>query len=84
MLKMHAGGDKDGKPFRLVILGLSHMNLAKLKEGRPIDIDGTEVGLPVGTRIVIFAGETEQKMARDMESLIGLDTKVFIDPRFKD
>lgn len=84
MLKMHAGGDKDGKPFHLVILGLSHMNLAKLKEGKPIDIDGTEVGLPAGFRIIIFSGETEQKMAREMESLIGPDTKVEIDPRLRD
>jgi hypothetical protein len=84
MLKMHAGGEKDGKPFHLVILGLSHMNLARLKDGRPIDIDATEVGLPAGTRILIFAGETEQVMARDLQSLIGPDTKVYIDPRFKD
>jgi hypothetical protein len=85
MLKMHAGGTKDdGKPFHLVILGLSHMNLARLKEGKPIDIDATDVGLPEGTRIMIFSGETEQSMARELQALIGPDTKVHIDPRLRD
>lgn len=85
MLKMHAGGEtEDGKPFSLIILGLSHMNLARLKEGKPIDIDGTEVGLPAGFRILIFSGETEQKMAHELGSLIGPDTKVHIDPRLKE
>jgi hypothetical protein len=84
MLKAHAGGEKDGKPFQLVILGLSHMNLERLKEGRPIDIDGTEVGLPEGTRILIFAGATEQAMARELADLVGSETRVRIDPRLRD
>jgi hypothetical protein len=85
MLKMQAGGTtKDGKPFHLVILGLSHMNLARLKEGKPIDIDATDVGLPAGTRIFIFSGETEQSMARELIDLVGPDTKINIDPRLRD
>lgn len=84
MLKMAAGGTKDGKPFHLVILGLSHTNLARLKEGRPIKFDGAEVGLPEGTEILIFSGETEQSMAREMQEFIGPQTRVNIDPRLKD
>lgn len=85
MLKMTAGGElENGKPFSLIILGLSHRNLAQLKEGHPIDIDGTEVGLPAGFRIVIFSGETEQKMAREVADLVGPKTEVRIDPRLRD
>lgn len=84
MLKCVAGGENDGAPFRLIVLGLSHMNINKLLDGKPIDIDGTEVGLPAGTRIIIFAGETEQSMARELESLVGPQTEVRIDPKLRD
>jgi hypothetical protein len=67
MLKMGASG--------LIILGLSHVNLARLKDGRPIAFDGAEIGIP-GTQIVIFAGETEQSMVSQMQEFIGPHTKV--------
>lgn len=83
MLKMAAGGTKDGKPRHLVVLGLSHINLARLKAGQAIAVDGVEVGLP-STEIMIFAGETEQSMVREVEALIGPQTRVRIDPRLHD
>jgi len=84
MLKMAARGTKAGKPVHLVILGLSHMNLNRLKAGQPIPIDGSSLGLPAGTEILIFAGETERSMQRELHQLIGPETKVSIDPRLRD
>lgn len=85
MLKLQVGGTgKDGKPFHLILLGLSHGNLRLLKEGKPIDMDGTEIGLPEGTRIFIFSGETEQAMARELAEFIGPETEVHISPKLRD
>jgi len=83
MLKMHAVGKKDDKPHHLVVLGLSYANLARLKKGEPISLDGGEVGLP-GVDVLIFAGETEQTMARDVAEFIGPETETKIDPRLRD
>jgi len=68
MIKARAG--------ELVIFGLSALNLERLREGRPIKIEMSELGLP-GT-VLIFYGETEEKMREDMAELIGPDT-VFLD-----
>lgn len=83
MLKAAAHGSKDGKPHHVVILGLSHGNLTRLKAGQPIAFDGAEVGVP-GVEIMIFSGETEQAMAREIEELIGPQTRVRIDTRLRD
>ena len=71
MLKARANG-RDGE---LLIFGLSEMNLKKLKEGRPIQIDLTEMGLN-GT-MLIFYGKDEIAMAKQLEPFLGPDTKVF-------
>jgi len=63
MLKAKAGD--------MTILGLSKINLRKLKEGKPIYINH-----PVFGRIFIFYGDTEIKMKKSLESFIGPDTKV--------
>jgi len=68
MLKAGGRGVRDGKPVQFVVLGLSHLNLARLKEDRPI----------------IFAGETEQSMARQLADLIGPGTRTRIDPKVSD
>jgi len=60
MMKLRAGG--------LVVLGLSELNVQKLKQGLPIAFDGKEVRLP-GVRIAIIYGETEHKMERDLINL---------------
>ena len=82
MLKMAGLGSRDGKPLRLLMLGLSYANLARLKAGQPIDIDGAELGMP-DTRICIFAGATELSMAEDVRELIGPNTQVKVDPRLR-
>ena len=83
MLKMYANGTRDGKPVRLVVIGLSHRNLDLLREGKPIKIRGDAIGLKKAIEVMIFAGETEQTMMREFSQFIGPDTKLSIDPRLK-
>ena len=84
MLKMGGRGTKNGKPVELMIIGLSHANLARLKKGQPISCSGAHFGLSGDIEVMIFAGETEQSMARELEALIGPATNVSIDPRLRD
>lgn len=55
---------------RLVLLGLSELNIQKLKEGKPILVNGGDVGIP-GKEIVIMYGQTEQDIAKELEQLTG-------------
>lgn len=75
--------DTEGKPPRTIVLGLSHKNLDMLKKNYPIRFDSGEIGLPPGTEILIFAGDTEQSMADGLEKFIGPKTKVSISPKLK-
>jgi hypothetical protein len=85
MLKLMGKGTRaDGKPVTLVVLGLSHANLDRLREGRPIKFSGETCGLGDDIVFTIFAGENEQSMGREVADMIGPDTKVSIDPRLKD
>lgn len=83
MLKMVGRGERDGCEIKLVVLGLSSTNRNRLQEGKPIIFLGEEVEIP-GVEFIIFAGETEQSMARDLAELIGPNTKTEIDPRVSD
>jgi hypothetical protein len=88
MLKMVARVTRNGKPVHVVVLGLSSINIAKLKEGQPIRFNGTEVGLASlygeDTEVMIFSGDTERSMGRELAEFIGLDTKVSISPKLVD
>lgn len=59
----------DTNEGQMFIFGLSYMNLDKLREGRPIAFDTSEVGIE-GSKFVIMAGETEEAIADELESLI--------------
>jgi hypothetical protein len=85
MLKMSGGGMRDGKPVRLVVLGLSHENLRRLKAGNPIRFDGEDVGL-ADAEVLIFSGLDERTMAREVADLVGpqTQTQTKIDPRLRD
>lgn len=58
----------------LLIIGLSKENRRRLDAGQPIDVHGTAV--PHALHIVIFAGETEESMQRELGDLIGRETVV--------
>jgi hypothetical protein len=53
------GTKPDGGEF--VLLGLSHGNLDRLRNGEPIMFDGRPYGIPMD--VVIMAGETEARIA---------------------
>jgi hypothetical protein len=58
----------------LIVFGLSHENLKRLKDGQRIRIDMTSLG---GTgHIVIFSGNSEASMTAELADLIGPQTRV--------
>ena len=61
------GGGENGQKF--VLLGLSEMNLTKLREGKPIHIFGSELG--IAQDIIIFWGPTEDALAADLSKHFG-------------
>lgn len=68
----------------VLILGLSHANLDKLREqglrGR-IEIKAEDIDIPFD--IIITAAPTEQHMIEAFQSGIGADTKVHISDKLK-
>ena len=60
----------------LIGLGLSEMNIQRLKEGKPI----LNKNVP-GYHIMIFYGETEEDMQRELQAFIGPNTQVKEDGR---
>lgn len=59
-----AAHNKDGR--RLLGFGLSRLNLQNLMRENPIFVFGEELGL-AGYEIMIFFGETEEKMLADLK-----------------
>ena len=53
----------------LVILGLSAKNIELLQQGKPIIVHGNDLGIK-NIQILIFAGDTEETMAKEMEQFI--------------
>jgi hypothetical protein len=78
------GTGKDGKETEIMIIGLSHENLNRLKQGQPITCKASDFGCSGNIQIIIFSGDTEQSMTRDVQELIGPETNVSIDPRLRD
>jgi hypothetical protein len=73
MIKM-SGTSRDGKR-RVVLLGLSEGNLMRLREKKPIVINGEEMMMPE-LDIIICWGETEDKLAEELNYLISSETRV--------
>lgn len=46
----------------IVVLGFSHENLERLKDGQCVEINLEEVGIP-DLKVFIFSGEDEKTMA---------------------
>ena len=62
MLKGRIQRDKGGP---LLVFGLSARNIALLQAGRPIQFDLSKLGIE--GEIMIFAGDTEESMTKDLE-----------------
>jgi hypothetical protein len=70
---------KAGTPGHHVLgIGLTHKNLELLKEGKPILIDGHEMGLGDVCKVIVFAGETEEALQKELNDrgMIGPETQV--------
>ncbi len=67
-----------GAQGAVVVLGLSHENLRRLRDGQPIRFYGDELGLPGVHAVTIFAGESEDTMEQMLREhgLIGPGTRV--------
>ena len=63
---------KEGKD--ILLLGLSGENVKRLKEGKPIHINGSELGL--GNDVVVMYGETEAHLYKELKPMIGSQTRV--------
>jgi hypothetical protein len=64
MLKFVARGKRT-----LIGLGLSAINLERLRKGQPIAVDLEKLGIPLEADVVIFFGETEQMMVEELQNL---------------
>ena len=77
MIKALADG-KDGR--KLVVFGLSAENVALLMAGRPIEFNGTDLGLPK-VDFLIFVGASDDSMTEEFQRNFAIGT--FIDRRGK-
>lgn len=69
---------------QLLIIGLSFGNLNKFHREPGdtfIHIDGKAMELPID--VLVFSGETEAHMQDKMSEVIGVNTKIHIDPKLK-
>lgn len=72
MIKFTAGGLGDSL---LLGFGLSRGNINQLVKGHPIKADLKELGLE-NTTILIFFGETEEQMQKDLAKMLGPSTLI--------
>jgi hypothetical protein len=84
MIKFVAGGAAVGKT--LIGLGISGENVERLKKGAPISIDVMSMGLSefAGYELLIFYGETEEKLAELVSPYIGPSSIVHFGKRSSD
>jgi hypothetical protein len=73
MIKM-GGTTKSGRKF--VLLGLSELNLTRLREKKPIVVFGTEIRVPEIETLVICWGETEDDLTKELSRMIDENTRV--------
>jgi len=73
MIKM-GGKTKSGNKF--VLLGISDMNIEKMREKKPIVLYGAEVDVPELELLVICWGENEDALAKELNDYIGPETRV--------
>lgn len=72
MIKFAVKGDDNRTLFGF---GLSAKNIEMIKNDCPIKFDGESIGLN-GMDFLIFSGDTEESMKKDLEQYIGPRTKV--------
>lgn len=60
---------------KLLGIGLSYVNLDRLRDNRPIRFKGEDLDLD-GVDILLFAGATEDSMAKQMDPLLTAATVI--------
>ena len=65
------GKSPDGSP--MIFLGISALNVEKLKEGKPILVNLADLGLE--GKIAIIYGETEDEIERDLQTQFTIGSK---------
>ena len=60
---------------RLIILGISDENVARLRQGQPVFVAGSSVGVPE-VEVIICWGATEYELTEQFAFLIGPETDV--------
>jgi len=58
---------KTGDGRDLIMIGLSELNIEKLKQGMPIAIEGKDLGMPT-LMVSIFYGKTEKDMYNELKA----------------
>ena len=65
MLQMKGTGERDGEEMQFIMLGLRKINVQRLQEGQPIVVKGDDLAIEYD--IYIWAGDTEESMAAELE-----------------
>ena len=67
MIKFQATHTDNGR--RMLGIGLSHGNVTRLMEGKPIHFNAEDMGLSTiaVSELLIYVGETEESMRADLE-----------------
>lgn len=68
-----AGMEKEGGG-RVALLGITQDNVNALQEGRPINVDLSQLGIE--GEIVICYGKTMKELRKDLDPLIGPETQL--------
>jgi hypothetical protein len=78
MIRLRLAGKTPGTTQ--LLFGLTEGNIKKMKQGQPVSMDLTDMGLP-GVTIGIFYGRDERAMMAELQEFIGPETKIHIDPK---
>jgi hypothetical protein len=67
VIKFQATNQENGR--RILGIGMSHGNVKKLMEGKPIHFNAEDMGLSsiAVSEVLIYVGETEESMRADLE-----------------
>jgi len=73
-----AGEGPDGR--KIIGLGITSANVARMAQGFPIEISLEDFGLSEKIDFVIFYGKDMETLQKQFAPLVGPDTKVHHDP----
>jgi hypothetical protein len=71
MIKVRLDYEQGGLNRHIILLGLSHENLERLRARQSIRFDLSELEPPLTGEVFIFAGEDEQRIQRELEWRFG-------------